>query len=214
MSLLPPPLSLRAGNAFAAVADRFPPSPLPFADGQPARRLSIPVRSCRPPVRVDMAGDTVRVAPSAERVLRTGHANDRGTLRLGAFPEGIAIAVELYPGAVGSGIAPERLAFVVRGLVEPAVFAAAHVPSLHDLHGPLVHAERIGLAATLADPEPDILDSSGTWYVVRRPREPARVVHLPGGWSLELVHQCGPRPSTGLHRVLFDGQCRLRYRAW
>jgi len=164
-----------AGNAFAA-SQIVPAEPLPFQ----TVNLRTVVDSCSfvpSSVRVDMAGDTVRVAQVLNACFAPGTPMTVD-LRLGAFPEG-SYRVELYPGAVGSGT-PERLAFVVRGLVEPAVFPPPTFP-LTTYTGLWYTPSESGWGISLT--QSPTYGLFGTWYVYDAANRPEWYTFQEGRWT-------------------------------
>ena len=141
--------------AFAA-SQIVPAEPLPFETVNV--RLFTDLCTFSPSeVRVDMVGDTVRVTEAPIACSPPG-APATVDIRLGAFPTG-SYRVELVLGHLG---VRERLAFTVRGVVEPAIFPPPTRP-LTNYTGLWYTPSESGWGISLTQhPKGGIF---GTWYV-------------------------------------------------
>jgi hypothetical protein len=167
-------LLIAAGDASAAF-QIVPATPLPFE----TVNLRTVVDSCAfPPseVRVDMAGDTVRVTRAPVACSPPGPSLTVD-IRLGSFPEG-SYRVEFYSGSLTTG-PPETLSFNVRGLVEPAVFPPPTRP-LTSYTGLWYTPGESGWGISLAQ---GALGVFGTWYVYDGSNRPEWYTFQEGRWT-------------------------------
>jgi hypothetical protein len=169
-------LVLAAGNAGAA-SQVVPSAPLPFE----TVNLRTVVDSCEfSPfdVRVDMAGDTLRVTQRSAACSPPGHPMTVD-IRLGSFPAG-SYRVELYSGSLTTSGPPERLSFEVRGLVEPAVFPPPTRP-LTTYTGVWYTPSESGWGISLTQSPTGGL--FGTWYVYDSANRPEWYTFQNGQWT-------------------------------
>jgi hypothetical protein len=166
---------LAAGSAGAA-SQVVPSTPMPFE----TVNLRTVVDSCSfvpSTVRVDMAGDTVRVTQVLNACFAPGTPMSLD-IRLGSFPEG-SYRVELYPGSSTSG-SPERLSFNVRGLAEPAVFPPPTRP-LTTYTGLWYTPSESGWGISLT--QSPTYGLFGTWYVYDAANRPEWYTFQDGQWT-------------------------------
>jgi hypothetical protein len=167
---------LLAGGSACAASQVVPSAPLPFE----TVNLRIATDSCSfspHEVRVDMAGDTVRVTQAPLACSPPG-APITVDIRLGSFPVG-TYRVELYFGSLTSG-PPERLSFEVRGLVEPAVFPPPPRP-LTNYTGLWYAPSESGWGISLAQGATHGV--FGTWYVYDAANRPQWYTFQEGRWT-------------------------------
>ena len=166
---------LAAGGACAA-SQVVPPAPLPFE----TVNLRTVVDSCSfvpSTVRVNMVGDTLRVTQVLNQCFAPGTPTTVD-IRLGSFPMG-SYRIELYQGAE-SAAPPERLAFEVRGLVEPAVFPPPTRP-LTTYTGLWYTPSESGWGISLT--QSPTYGLFGTWYVYDAANRPEWYTLQEGRWT-------------------------------